>query len=104
MKIKKVYAAMLACLAVGSSMAWGQGNCATWTSSTIRNCNDIDYELWSQNNRGTVNMQITGGSTNPNGGTFEATWSGTENILFRAGQKMGSIEQDHGQVHRQHLS
>jgi hypothetical protein len=88
MKIKKVFAAMLACLAVGSSMAWGQ--CATWTASTIRNCSGIDYELWSQNNRGTVNMQITGGSTNPNGGTFEATWNGTENILFRAGKKWGS--------------
>jgi hypothetical protein len=88
MKIKKVFAAILACLAVGSSMAWGQ--CASWTSSTIRNCNGVDYELWSQNNRGTVNMQITGGSTNPNGGTFEATWSGTENILFRAGKKWGS--------------
>lgn len=87
MKIEKVYALLLACLAVGSS-AWGQ--CATWTSSTIRNCNGIDYELWSQNNRGTVNMQISGGSTNPNGGTFEATWSGTENILFRAGKKWGA--------------
>lgn len=69
-------------------MAWGQ--CASWTSSTIRNCNGIDYELWSQNNRGTVNMQISGGSTNPNGGTFEATWNGTENILFRAGKKWGA--------------
>jgi hypothetical protein len=88
MDIKKVHALVLAYLAVGSSMAWGQ--CATWTASTIRNCNGIDYELWSQNNRGTVNMQISGGSTNPNGGTFEATWSGTENILFRAGKKWGS--------------
>lgn len=88
MKIKKVLAATLACLAFGSSMAWGQ--CGTWTSSTIRNCSGIDYELWNQNNRGTVNMQISGGSTNPNGGTFEATWSGTENILFRAGKKWGS--------------
>jgi hypothetical protein len=69
-------------------MAWGQ--CATWTTSTIRNCNGFDYELWNQNNRGTVNMQITGGSANPNGGTFEATWNGTENILFRAGKKWGS--------------
>src|SRR5690606_41085426 len=87
MKIKKGYAAALACLVFGSSLAWGQ--CATWTSSTIRNCDGIDYELWSQNNRGTVNMQITGGDSNPNGGTFSATWSGTENILFRAGKKWG---------------
>jgi hypothetical protein len=88
MKVKKDFAAILACLFFGSPMAWGQ--CATWTTSTIRNCNGIDYELWSQNNRGTVNMQITGGSANPNGGTFEATWNGTENILFRAGKKWGS--------------
>jgi hypothetical protein len=88
MKVKQDIAATLACLVFGSSMAWGQ--CATWTTSTIRNCNGYDYELWNQNNRGTVNMQITGGSANPNGGTFEATWNGTENILFRAGKKWGA--------------
>ncbi len=83
----KVFLAALVCLAMGSVETWGQ--CATWTRSTIRNCDGIDYELWSQNNRGTVNMQITGGDSNPNGGTFAATWSGTENILFRAGKKWG---------------
>lgn len=83
----KVFWAALVCLAMGSMEAWGQ--CGTWTRSTIRNCDGIDYELWSQNNRGTVNMQITGGDSNPNGGTFSATWSGTENILFRAGKKWG---------------
>jgi len=88
MRIKEVFAAALVCVAVGSSAAWGQ--CATWTTSTIRNCNGIDYELWNQNNKGTVSMKITGGSTNPNGGTFEATWNGTENILTRAGKKWGS--------------
>ncbi len=84
----KVLIAALVGAVIGSSPGWGQ--CTTWTSSTIRNCNGIDYELWSQNNRGSVNMQITGGSTNPNGGTFQATWSGTENILFRAGKKWGA--------------
>ena len=88
MSINKVFAAALAFVAIGSSLAWGQ--CGTWTTSTIRNCNGIDYELWNQNNRGTVNMKITGGSSNANGGTFEATWNGTENILFRAGKKWGS--------------
>ncbi|MDG5816733.1 glycoside hydrolase family 11 protein [Chitinispirillales bacterium ANBcel5] len=86
MSIKKVFAAALACVTIGSSLAWGQ----TWTTSTIQNVNGIDYELWNQNNTGTVNMDITGGSDDPNGGTFEATWSGTENILFRAGKKWGS--------------
>ena len=88
MKKKSDIAAILVGLVFGSSVAWGQ--CATWTTSTIRNCNGYDYELWNQNNRGTVNMQITGGSSNPDGGTFEATWSGTENILFRAGKKWGA--------------
>ncbi len=88
MSKKKVFAAALACVAIGSSLAWGQ--CDNWTSSTIRNCNGIDYELWNQNNSGTVNLKITGGSTNPNGGTFQATWQGTENVLFRAGKKWGA--------------
>jgi hypothetical protein len=77
----------MVCLAMGALQAWGQ--CDTWTRNTIRNCDGIDYELWNQNNRGTVSMEITGGDTNPNGGTFEAMWSGTENILFRAGKKWG---------------
>jgi hypothetical protein len=88
MRFKTIFAAVVGCMAIGSSAAWGQ--CATWTTSTIRNCNGLDYELWNQNNKGTVSMKITGGSTSPNGGTFEATWNGTENILTRAGKKWGS--------------
>jgi hypothetical protein len=88
MSIKNAFAAALACLAIGSPVAWGQ--CTTWNTSTIRNCNGLDYELWNQNNKGTVSMQITGGSTNPNGGTFSGTWNGTENILIRAGKKWGA--------------
>jgi len=75
-------------LAFGAFQAWAQCDTA-WTRSTIRNCNGLDYELWNQNNRGTVNMRITGGEADSNGGTFAATWSGTENILFRAGKKWG---------------
>ncbi|MBN1127605.1 MAG: glycoside hydrolase family 11 protein [Chitinispirillaceae bacterium] len=88
MRINKLLAAALACVVIGSSLTWGQ--CDTWTSSTIRNCNGIDYELWNQNNSGTVTMKITGGSSNPNGGTFEASWRGTENVLFRGGKKWGA--------------
>lgn len=86
MRMKNLFSAALACVAIVSSFAWGQ----TWTTSTIQNVNGLDYELWNQNNKGTVSMKITGGSTNPNGGTFEATWNGTENILTRAGKKWGS--------------
>jgi uncharacterized repeat protein (TIGR02543 family) len=90
MNIKKLLSAAIVFMAILSSLAWSQNDCDEWTTSTIRNCNGIDYELWNQRNSGSVNMKITGGSTNPNGGTFEATWSGTENILFRAGKKWGS--------------
>lgn len=90
MSIQKVFGAALACLAVGTSLTWAQGTCGTWTTSKIQNCDGYDYELWNQNNRGTVSQKITGGQSNPNGGTFEATWSGTENILTRAGKKWGS--------------
>ena len=88
MRITKFSAAVLGCLVVGPSLASAQ--CTVFTTSTIRNCNGIDYELWNQNNKGTVSQKITGGSTNPNGGTFEASWSGTENILTRAGKKWGA--------------
>jgi len=90
MRINKIYAAVLACLAFGSSLTWAQGTCGTWTTSKIQNCDGYDYELWNQNNKGTVSQKITGGKSNPNGGTFEATWNGTENILTRAGKKWGS--------------
>lgn len=90
MSIQKVIGAALACLAIGTSLTWAQGTCGTWTTSKIQNCDGYDYELWNQNNVGTVSQKITGGKSNPNGGTFEATWSGTENILTRAGKKWGS--------------
>ena len=70
-----------ALLAIGSSMAWGK----MFTTSTIRNCNGIDYELWSQNNRGNVSMKITGGSTNPNGGRLRPR-DGYGECSFRAGK------------------
>lgn len=90
MSIQKVIGAALACLAIGTSLTWAQGTCGTWTTSKIQNCDGYDYELWNQNNKGTVSQKITGGKSNPLGGTFEATWSGTENILTRAGKKWGS--------------
>ena len=70
MDIKKAFTTAFACAAFGSSVAWGQ--CTTWTTSTIRNCNGMDYELWSQANAGTATMRITNGSTTVNGGTYEA--------------------------------
>lgn len=89
MSIKKGLFTALAGVALGASLTWGQ-DCSTWTSSTIRNCNGIDYELWSQDNKGSSTMKITGGSTSENGGTFEAQWDKTINVLFRAGKKWGA--------------
>ncbi|MCL2183824.1 MAG: glycoside hydrolase family 11 protein [Chitinispirillia bacterium] len=80
------------CMAVvGCSLAWAQG--PTWTTSTIQAYNGYDYELWNQNNAGTVSMKLTGDNgtvANAKGGTFEATWSNTQNVLFRSGKKWGS--------------
>ncbi len=77
----------LLCLIYWPSLVVGQ--CKTLNTSELLNCNGIDYELWNQNNRGSVSMKITGGRNSPNGGTFEATWHGTMNILARAGKKWG---------------
>jgi len=85
MSIKKIFAAALIC-AASVTAVFAQ----TWTKSTIQNVNGIDYELWNQNNTGNVSMEITGGSSNPNGGSFKAQWSGTENVLFRSGKKWGA--------------
>jgi hypothetical protein len=62
----------------------------TWTTSTNRNVDGIDYELWNAQNTGSVSMKLTGSSTNPNGGTFEATWRGAINVLAQAGKRWGA--------------
>ncbi|MDR0517948.1 MAG: hypothetical protein LBH25_12990, partial [Fibromonadaceae bacterium] len=89
--MKKLVIAL--CFAIAFSMpAWGQQQ-PTWTTSTIQNYNGYDYELWNQNNSGSVSMKLTGDNgtvANAVGGTFTAQWSGTENILFRSGKKWGS--------------
>ena len=87
---KKILAAAFAFVAAGASTIGAQD--VTWTTSTIKNVNGSDYELWNQNNKGTVSMKITGGNgaNYPNGATFEGTWNGTENILIRAGKKWGA--------------
>src|SRR5690554_2196138 len=76
-----------------SSFAIAQG--PTWTSNKIEPYNGYDYELWNQNGAGSVNMKLTGDNgsgANAKGGTFEATWSGTENVLFRSGKKFNNNE------------
>src|SRR5690554_3695890 len=76
-----------------SSLVIAQG--PTWTSNKIEPYNGYDYELWNQNGAGSVNMKLTGDNgsgANAKGGTFEATWSGTENVLFRSGKKFKNNE------------
>jgi hypothetical protein len=95
----------LCIVTIGSSAAWAQ--CDEWTANTIRNCNGYDYELWNQGgaNVGTVNMKITGDNgqgANARGGTFSATWSGTENILFRSGKKWSTNNGTTGLTAAQH--
>nr|AGS52741.1 endo-1,4-beta-xylanase precursor [uncultured bacterium contig00069] len=65
----------------------------TMTSNGTRNYNGYDYELWKQEGVGNTSMTLTGDNgsgTNAKGGTFEATWSGTINVLFRSGKKWTS--------------
>ena len=88
MNLQKLVRSIVTLTLFTASFSFSQ--CDTWTTSTIRNCNGIDYELWNQNNAGSATMKITGGEDDPNGGTFEASWSGTINILARAGKKWGS--------------
>jgi len=78
----------------------------TWTKSTIQKYNGYDYELWMQNDKGTVSMKLTGDDgTGPNakGGTFEATWKNTINVLSRSGRKFtnGNTSGTSGQNHKQ---
>jgi hypothetical protein len=87
----KAITKVLCIAAVGCSLVWGQG--PTWTTSKIEPYNGYDYELWNQNNSGSVSMKLTGDNgtvANAVGGTFTAQWSGTENVLFRSGKKWGS--------------
>ncbi|GBU25439.1 endo-1,4-beta-xylanase [Fibrobacteria bacterium R8-3-H12] len=83
------------------TMVLAQG--PTWTKSTIEKYNDYDYELWMQNDVGNVSMKLTGDNGSSVGGTFEATWSNTQNVLFRSGRKFtnGNTSGTSGQTHKQ---
>ncbi len=85
----KVIAKVLSLIVAGSLSAFAQ---TIWTSNKIEPYNGYDYELWNQDNSGTVKMTLTGDNgTGPNakGGTFDAEWSNTCNVLFRSGKKWG---------------
>ena len=65
----------------------------TWTSSKIQHYNGYDYELWNQDNSGTVSMTLTGDDgfgANAKGGTFEAIWSGTADVILGSGKRWGT--------------
>jgi hypothetical protein len=73
----------------------------TWTTTTRDRYNGYDYELWSEDNIGTSSMKLTGddgSGASAVGGTFEATWSGTKNVLFRSGRKWNPSNQTHEQI------
>ncbi len=62
--------------------------CSNGTSQQTRTVNGYDYELWSESGRGNSTLNITASSAN--GGTFNCEWSGTINVLSRAGKRWGS--------------
>lgn len=45
-----------------------------------------DWELWNQDGKGTVSMNVG------DNGSFDCSWTGIENCLFRTGQKLGSTK------------
>ena len=78
-------------LAAFSTLSFAQG--PTWTSNTIQKYNEYDYELWKEDGAGNASMKLTGddgSGANAKGGTFEASWSNTINVLFRSGRKFTS--------------
>ena len=89
MNFKWILAASLAC-----SPLWAQDvlTCQNGTSRDTRTVNGYDYELWSQNGTGSATLTITANSNPANGGTFDAEWSGTINVLSRAGKKFTNNE------------
>jgi endo-1,4-beta-xylanase len=66
-------------------------NGETLTTTTRKNVNGYDIELWNQNNQGTVSMTLG------NGGIFKCSWSGILNVLFRAGKKYNRT-QTHSEI------
>lgn len=66
--------------------------CSNGTSQQMRTVNGYDYELWSQDGVGSASLKITANANPENGGTFEAEWNGTVNVLSRAGKKFKNNE------------
>jgi len=103
--MKKIMAVLcFAMMFVAPSVVLAQG--PTWTKSTIQKYNDYDYELWMQNDQGNVTMKLTGDNgsgANAKGGTFEAQWSNTINVLFRSGRKFtnGNTSGNTGQSYKE---
>ncbi len=86
-RIKFMRAAALIAVVVGALLTPVLAQGPTWTSSKIEKYNGYDYELWNQDNAGNVSMKLTGDNGSSVGGTFEASWSNTKNVLFRSGRK-----------------
>lgn len=84
---------LLLCLGIGCIAVHAQVlTCRNGTSQQMRTVNNYDYELWSQDGVGNATLNITANANPENGGTFEAEWSGTVNVLSRAGKKFKNNE------------
>jgi endo-1,4-beta-xylanase len=84
-----------ACDSGGGSGGGGSFNGETITSASseqvTKKSEGYDFELWNQNKQGTASMTL--GS----GGAFKCSWSGIENVLFRAGRKYDQTK-THSQI------
>lgn len=89
MRMKNLFSAALACVAIVSSFAWGQTyTCSGGKSQQMGSAGGYDYELWSQDGVGNATMTLN--PSDANGGTFSVEWSGTVNMLARSGKRWGS--------------
>jgi endo-1,4-beta-xylanase len=74
-------------------------NGVTWTNADLgvssfqktANNDGYDVEMWNENRQGTASMTL--GS----GGAYKCSWSGINNVLFRAGRKYNET-QTHSQI------
>lgn len=88
-----IFQKLLLCLGIGCIATHAQVlTCSNGTSQQMRTVNNYDYELWSQDGVGNATLNITANANPENGGTFEAEWSGTVNVLSRAGKKFKNNE------------
>jgi endo-1,4-beta-xylanase len=74
-----------------SGEVWNTSDLGDVTQNKTIKSHGYDFEMWNQDKRGTASMTLG------DGGTFKCSWSGIENVLFRAGRKYNRT-QTHSEI------